>query len=260
MPRRRRDELTICMPCYNESKRIPATLREIAVFMRKYPGLVREVVVADDGSKDNSIEMIMSMMNELPVRVEILPRNKGKWAAVRTAIAAAKTDAIVLLDADGSASIWELERMGVERVKEAIRGKKIIFGSRFMHGAKVEGKNAIRTVISYGYRVFVRCMYWWATGKRDVDDMQCPLKLIYKSTMLECMEVERFAGDIELACMVQGEITNVPVLFFHKAGGSVKAGTIIEMFMETVNVARRFRRFRNGGLYSDVAGSKSLNM
>jgi glycosyltransferase involved in cell wall biosynthesis len=211
--------------------------------MRKYPDLIEEVIVVDDASKDQTSESVISMVDELPVRLISHAKNGGKWWAIRTGMENAKTDAVLLLDADNSANIWQLEKL--VNLQNILDSRVSVFSTRFWKNSKVEGKSLKRTVISHGYRLFVKFMYWYATGRKDVNDMQCPWKLIFKSTLLDMMRVERWSGDIELACCIQGKITNMPVHFIHMQGGTIKNSTIFSMFFETIRVARRFRKMRN---------------
>jgi dolichyl-phosphate beta-glucosyltransferase len=236
-------KITVVIPAFNEQSRIQPTLRDIAVFMRKYPDLIEEVIVVDDASKDQTSESVISMVDELPVRLISHAKNGGKWWAIRTGMENAKTDAVLLLDADNSANIWQLEKL--VNLQNILDSRVSVFSTRFWKNSKVEGKSLKRTVISHGYRLFVKFMYWYATGRKDVNDMQCPWKLIFKSTLLDMMRVERWSGDIELACCIQGKITNMPVHFIHMQGGTIKNSTIFSMFFETIRVARRFRKMRN---------------
>jgi glycosyltransferase involved in cell wall biosynthesis len=242
--------ITVIVPCHNERWRVQPLLRDIAIFMRKYPGLIDEVICVDDCSVDQTAETIISMIDELPVRLVSMPRNGGKWKSIRVGMGYAKTDAVLLLDADNSVSICELERIGIANVRRYVAERVSLFGSRFMKGSKVDGKGLLRTIVSVGYRFFVRFAYNYASGKAYVDDMQCPMKLVYKSNIIEMLQVDRWAGDMELACCIQGEIRNVPVFFIHAKGGSVKISTVFEMFFETIRVARRFRKWKSEGLYN----------
>ena len=239
--------ISVIIPMFNESRRLSPTLVELHVFMKENPGLIGEVVLVDDGSTDKglTVERAMAWMGRLPLKIIRLEKNKGKWAAIRIGIAAAKYDAVLLLDADGSASVRELET--ITGVKSLLQMRVAVFGSRFKKGASVEGKTAMRKFISWGYKVYASFWYWFATGRKNIDDMQCPLKLIYKSKIdLDELVVNRFSGDIELACNYKGRIVNYPVQFIHKAGSKLPFSAIFSMAIETVEVAMRYRRSKRG--------------
>lgn len=216
----------------------------ITVFHRKYPGIISEVVIVDDGSNDGgaTIESAMWFSEKLPLRIESLSKNSGKWAAIRKGIEVAKEDAILLLDADGSASVFEIEWMGLDNFKWAAERKVDVFGSRFMKHSHVEGKSFLRSVISKGYRLYALFWYWYATGKRDVDDTQCPWKLIHKSNMNLTISVDRWAGDIDLVCCLEGLKSNWAVQFVHVRGSKVPFSAIFSMALETMQIAKKHRK------------------
>lgn len=230
---------TILIPSYREQNRLPSTLREIQIFQQKH-GLVKEVLIVDDGSRDATVERAMMFSDVLPMKFIRLAKNTGKWAAIWVGLRAALCDDVVLLDADGSASIWEVEMLGEETFGMHV------FGSRFMVGATVDGKSLLRKIISLGYREYVKAAYWFATGRSDIDDMQCPFKLLRRDLLVipPFPVSSRFAGDIELACCLRGEVVNVPVQFIHKRGGVVRGGTVWRMAVETLRVAWAYRGLR----------------
>jgi glycosyltransferase involved in cell wall biosynthesis len=89
-------KLSILMPVYDEEDRIADAVKQALGV--DYPCEV-ELVVVDDGSRDGTAEALDMISNE---RVHVVrhPRNRGKGAAVRTAVAHATGDYMVILDAD----------------------------------------------------------------------------------------------------------------------------------------------------------------
>lgn len=86
--------VSVVVPAYNEQAGIEATVRSLVA--TGYPGL--EVIVVDDGSTDTTAQVVRSL--DLPgVRLVQQP-NAGKAAALRTGIAQAAHDTLVLVDAD----------------------------------------------------------------------------------------------------------------------------------------------------------------
>ncbi len=82
-----------CVICaYNEAPRIAAVLRAAA----GHP-LLHEVIVVDDGSTDDTAEVVRQFPK---VRLVSCPENRGKSFAMATGVAAAEGELLMLLDAD----------------------------------------------------------------------------------------------------------------------------------------------------------------
>ena len=236
--------ISIVIPCYNEKFRLSPTLSDIECFIQKYPDLIGEIVVVDDGSTDGgaTVERAMYFSARLPLKIERLMQNEGKWSAIRHGLSVAKNDAVLIMDADGSASIFELEKLA--DLTKLLDIRKIIWGTRFAKISVVGGKSLLRSVVSQGYRVYVRCCFWLAADYWPViQDFQAPFKLIYKSKMTRPLVAERFAGDLDLALSLNCVPLNHPLTFMHKAGGSIKLKTVWSMAVETVRVVRFQRKF-----------------
>lgn len=96
-------ELSIIIPAYNEAKRLPSTLERVFTYMRQnYQGSF-EVVVADDGSRDETIAVVRQFMQTFPeIRIAAFAQNRGRGAVVRDAVLASQAEFILEMDADGS--------------------------------------------------------------------------------------------------------------------------------------------------------------
>jgi dolichol-phosphate mannosyltransferase len=87
--------LTVIVPCYNEATTIDEILRRII----ELP-FDKQVIVVDDGSTDGSSEMIAAWDGREDVEVLQHNRNRGKGAAIRTALEKATGRFVVVQDAD----------------------------------------------------------------------------------------------------------------------------------------------------------------
>ncbi len=88
--------ISCIIPTYNESPRIGAVLDVVAC----QPDL-SEVIVVDDGSKDNTLEIVGEYLKKFPhIQLIVHKKNKGKTMAIHTGINASTGDYIFLLDAD----------------------------------------------------------------------------------------------------------------------------------------------------------------
>ena len=89
--------LSIVIPAYNEARFIGTLLERIrAVDLSPY-GLEKELIVVDDCSKDGTVEVVQKFPDVILCRHE---RNGGKGRAVRTGIARATGDYLMIQDAD----------------------------------------------------------------------------------------------------------------------------------------------------------------
>jgi glycosyltransferase involved in cell wall biosynthesis len=114
-------DVSVVIPCLNEANSI-AFCVEKAVNAFRTAGLRGEVVVADNGSTDGSIEI----SEKLGARVIRVPQ-RGYGAALRAGITAARGEFIVMGDADDSYDFSELPRF----VEMWRKGFDVVMGNRF---------------------------------------------------------------------------------------------------------------------------------
>ncbi|MEI7718285.1 MAG: glycosyltransferase [archaeon] len=88
--------LTIIIPAYNEEKSIKRTIE--TALASDYPKNKFEIIVVDDGSKDNTLKIARSMQNKF---VKVFTKvNGGKASALNLAISKARGEVIITMDAD----------------------------------------------------------------------------------------------------------------------------------------------------------------
>ena len=88
--------ISVLVPAYNEQDTIENTIK--AVFDSKYP--IDELIVLDDGSKDDTGKIVKSLLKKYPKLVYINKENSGKADSLNQGIKLAKSELIAVVDAD----------------------------------------------------------------------------------------------------------------------------------------------------------------
>jgi glycosyltransferase involved in cell wall biosynthesis len=104
-------QLSIVIPAYNESSRIEDALQRVMSCVAEQ-GWDAEVLVVDDGSKDDTAAIVRRWMTTHP-RLHLVqnPGNRGKGYSVRNGLLQAAGDIVMFTDADLSAPMEEAERL-----------------------------------------------------------------------------------------------------------------------------------------------------
>ncbi|HSS10553.1 MAG TPA: glycosyltransferase family 2 protein [Acidimicrobiales bacterium] len=117
--------LSVIVPVYNERNTVGEILRRMRLV--DLP-IEREIVVVDDGSVDGT-DNILAALEDSTVRVRRHPTNRGKGAAIRTGIEAARGDVVLIQDADLEYDPQDWPRL----LAPLLLGKaKVIYGSRYI--------------------------------------------------------------------------------------------------------------------------------
>lgn len=90
--------VTIGIPAHNEAHNLPALLHDIAL-QEQTRFHISQVVVVSDASTDDTATVARTYQ-QLPMRVVVHAKRKGKASALNTIFSTAKTDAVIILDAD----------------------------------------------------------------------------------------------------------------------------------------------------------------
>ncbi len=144
-------KLSVLIPCYNERetiREIVARVRAVDMHMRVRDGrfglptapdgtveltVEKEIVIVDDGSQDGTRDILPELAALPGVFVHYHERNRGKGAAVRTAIEHAAGDIMLVQDADLEYDPREYPAL----LQPIIEGRsKVVYGSRFLGGPR----------------------------------------------------------------------------------------------------------------------------
>lgn len=118
-------KLSVIMPCYNER----ATIERIVDAVLSAPGPDKEIIIVDDCSTDGTRDVLRTRIEPRVARVIYHPVNRGKGAAIRSAIPVVTGEVVVIQDADLEYDPGEYPRL----LAPILQGKAdVVYGSRFM--------------------------------------------------------------------------------------------------------------------------------
>ncbi|MBO0702606.1 MAG: glycosyltransferase family 2 protein [Candidatus Dormibacteraeota bacterium] len=211
-------ELSIVVPCFNEQRRLPATLGAIRAYLGRHH-LAGEVILVDDGSRDGTLRLMRAAATRHPeVRVVALSPNRGKGRAVAEGVRVARGDQILVSDADLSTPIEELPKL--QRALE--RGVDVAIGSRAAPGAREIDQPLHRQLMGKSFNRLVQTLLL-----PGFHDTQCGFKLFRGEVAHELfagLVTDGFAFDVEIlvrALDAGCTVAEVPVRWFSSDASTV---------------------------------------
>ncbi len=227
--------LSIVIPAYNESKRLPGTLREVDKYLRQQ-NYQYEIVVVNDGSKDNTAQVAQNLMLQiLGLRLIDNKENHGKGWVVRQGLMESRGDFRVFTDADNSTSIDQVEKL-LPYFKE---GYDIIIGSRDIKGAVIDNPQPWhRRIMGELFNIFTQ----FIVGLWGIWDTQCGFKGLSakaaKDILPKC-KIDRWAFDPEILIIGKKmgyKIKEVPVIWVNDPDSRVKLKSTIKMGFDLLKI------------------------
>lgn len=195
--------LSVVVPAYNEEHRLGPTLARIMEYLAAQD-YRSEVLVVDNASEDRTGEVA----REAGVQVIEEPR-RGKGAAVRTGMLAARGDYILFSDADLSTPIEELDKL----MGELRGGSDVAIASRALPESRLLVRQPwYRELVGRLGNLLVRLV-----AVHGIADTQCGFKLFPREIARRVFAAQRLTGaafDVEVLFIVQRagmKIAEVPV-------------------------------------------------
>ena len=212
---------SIVIPCFNEEGRVSETLRVTIKYLAANAP-TSELIVVNDGSTDGTGAMARKILSETNIATRLLENfpNRGKGAAVRSGLLAAREPIGLFSDADLSTPIKETPKL-IEPIANG--DVDIAFGSRALDRSLIGIHQPWRReqggrVFNFLVRVATGLPFW---------DTQCGFKAFRLDVcrpILDAACVNGFAFDVELLYLAQRaglRIREVPVRWNHAEGSKV---------------------------------------
>jgi glycosyltransferase involved in cell wall biosynthesis len=216
--------LSIIIPVYNEQNLVCELLRKV-VALNLGDQISKEIIVVDDGSSDNTHEVLTDFIKNCPIPgIQLLAheQNRGKGAAVRTGFAAARGDILIIQDAD-----LEYDPNDINDVLAPILNgeTRVVYGSRILREKSlgrsgicglITGKHPHSYVLAYLGGVIITKWTNLLTGSKLTDEPTC-YKCFHRSALMGItIENDDFAWEPELTMKLLNmeiSIIEVPISY-----------------------------------------------
>jgi dolichol-phosphate mannosyltransferase len=172
-------DVEVLLPVHNEGESIEATIRGIHVELSTLVSL--DFIVCEDGSRDNTKEVLRRLAGELPMRLNLSDARKGYSRAMREGMAMLDADFLLCLDSDGQCDPKDFALFW-----QARSSADILIGWR-VHRADT----VVRRICSGIFHVLYQAVF-----HTPIHDPSCPFVLFSKAV------AQRLAG--ELGAMKEG--------------------------------------------------------
>lgn len=161
--------LSIVIPCFNESRNLRlGALSRVAYYLEK-KALPFEVLIIDDGSTDESRDLIRSFTKNKPQFLLLEEKHQGKAATVIRGLQRATGAFILFTDLDQATPITELDKL----LPFLRRDYDVVIGSR---NSRREGSPLFRYLMARGFMLLRQ----WILGLEGITDTQCGFKAFSK--------------------------------------------------------------------------------
>lgn len=237
--------LSVVIPLYNEEESLPELSLQLESVLKRTVGDRYEVIFVDDGSTDNSFEVIKQIRNRNnKFKCIRFRRNYGKSAALSAGFAEANGVIVVTMDADLQDDPEEIPNL-IKKLKE---------GYDLVSGWKKHRKDPLTKTIPSKFFNFITSLI---TGLK-LHDFNCGLK-IYKRDVVKNINVY---GELHryipaLAKWEGFKVTEIPVVHHPRRYGKTKFGfsRFIKGFLDLITLVFTTRFFKRPMHFFGTIGS-----
>ena len=199
-PAREHVELSVVMPCLNERETVGICVRKAIATLRQ-AGIAGEVIVADNGSTDGSVEIAQSAGARLVNVAE-----KGYGNALKGGIQGASGDYVLMADSDDSYDLTHIPRF----VEQLRAGSDLVMGNRFSGGIAHRAMPFLHRYLGNPVLTGIGRLFFGSTCK----DFHCGMRAFRKDSFLR-MDVRstgmEFASEMVVkASLLRMQVREVP--------------------------------------------------
>jgi len=225
--------LSIVIPAYNEERRLPDSLTQIANFVstQSYPV---EVIVVNNNSSDATPQIAEDFAAGYSYARVLHEPRQGKGAAVKAGMLAAQGEHLFICDADLSMPIEEVNKL----LPPALNSYDVAIASREAPGAQRVDEPEYRHLMGRVFNFIVRLL---AIPK--IQDTQCGFKVFRRAVAREVFPLQTIDGwgfDVEvlfIALQRGYKLVEVPITWYYRPQTKINPlRDSINMFTEVMRV------------------------
>lgn len=228
--------ITVVLPSYNEAQHIGEAISRVRTAL---DGLDYQLIVVDDGSTDDSVDVLNSLDK---TRLEIISYspNRGKGYALRTGIKHITTEYGAYIDADLDIDPGAL-MTGLNELKND-KNLSIAIGSK-NHKESIVEYSVFRRLLSRIYRLITTILF-----ELHVSDTQTGLKVFRTKDVMHSLakvSANGWSFDLEFLSYVHregGKILEIPVKLDYQFNSNLDAKSAFTSLWETFKFAKSFRK------------------
>ncbi len=244
--------ISVVFPVYNESFIIEQTLRNYVAELTCRVGDV-EIIVAEDGSTDDTKAVLERLHDDLPVRLFMSDERKGYQQAVMDAVAHATKPWVFIVDSD-----YQFAAIDFWRLEPCRRTHDVILGIK-----SPRRDPWYRVWLSRCFNLLLRLVFGV-----PYHDMDTGFRLIRREALEEIAPDIRYLSFFTAEFVVRAHyagyhIVEVPVHHYARKIGSTTIFFISSLFLislqQVVGIVRMYREFRQVGLIPPRAAKSAAS-
>lgn len=196
-------KLSVVIPCYNERDHIKAIVNEVL----KTENINKEIIVVDDGSREDTREILEKEIKPLVSKIIYHDVNKGKGAALRTGFQEVTGDYVIVQDADLEYDPNEYEKL----LEPLLAGEAdVVYGSRFLNG---EAKGYKTNIAANKFLTSLSNQF----TKLNLTDMETCYK-VFKTDLIKNVDIQenRFGFEPEITAKIAKQnctVKEIPISY-----------------------------------------------
>ena len=230
----------IVLPVLNEERDLPHSVATLHQFLTDHCLDRWRIVIADNGSTDNTLEVAQQLSQQYPNVAFIHLEQRGRGRALKRAWLESPADIVSYMDVDLSTDLQAFPQL-IAAIRD--EGYDLAVGSRLAKGAQVVKRTLKREVLSRGYNLIIRAVFF-----TRFSDAQCGFKAISRRAAQRLLPLVKDNGwflDTELLILAEKRgfhIKDVP------AHWTDDPDTRVRVWRTVMGDLRGLLRLRVGGI------------